>query len=183
MHRDHHHHHGADHHHHHHGHGRDGDEHGTRVATRPPLGHNRRPGPAQWQVPHRHDNEQPGPSPPEQRDLDLVEASFVEGFARCSDPTSFLRLAGVPFTGTDAGGRQLNLLRVEIGEFTDIGSVVPLLGGQGMRYAPLPGRMTSRRRQLAFVYHDGRETIRLDFKQTRALTEVSDREGDSPLTP
>jgi hypothetical protein len=137
----------------------------------------------QWQVPHRRAGEEPGAAHPEMRDLDLVEASFVEGFGRCSDPTSFLRLAGVPFMGVDAARRQLHLLRVELGELTDIGSVVPLLGGQGVRYAPLPGRMTSRRRHLAFVYHDGSQTVRLDFGQARALKDVSDQWDDSPISP
>ncbi|MBV8401173.1 MAG: hypothetical protein JOZ17_20935 [Acetobacteraceae bacterium] len=134
-------------------------------------------------MPHRRGEEKPGTAQPDMRDLDLVEASFVEGFARCSDPTSFLRLAGVPFTAADAARRQLHLLRVEIGELTDIGSVVPLLGDQGVRYAPLPGRMTSRRRHLAFVYHDGSQTVRLDFGQARALEDISDQQGDSSLAP
>ena len=62
----------------------------------PGPGHNTQP-PAQWQTPHlphghsaRHDHES-------EPDLDLVEAAFVEGFEQASDPTSFLRLAGIPF--------------------------------------------------------------------------------------
>ena len=31
-------------------------------------------------------------------DFDLVEAAFVTGFASAPDPTSFLRLARIPFT-------------------------------------------------------------------------------------
>ena len=80
-----------DHHHHEHGH----HDHGP--------GHNHPPRQAvQWQTPHRPAGamalspEQPEP------DFDLVEAAFAEGFATASDPTSFLRLAGVPFEGTDA---------------------------------------------------------------------------------
>ena len=33
-------------------------------------------------------------------DIDQVEATFVEGFAATTDPTSFLRLANVPFEAT-----------------------------------------------------------------------------------
>ena len=87
-----------DHHHDHHAHSRHVDENGCPISACARSGHNSRPGPVQWQVPHRRSEEKPGTAQPDTRDLDLVEASFVEGFARCSDPTSFLRLAGVPFT-------------------------------------------------------------------------------------
>ena len=50
-----------------------------------------------------------GAPPPDQPepDFDLVEAAFAEGFGTASDPTSFLRLAGVPFEGVDVDGRPL----------------------------------------------------------------------------
>jgi hypothetical protein len=139
-------------------------------------GHNRAARPAQWQTPHRRPDEPASGAQagPEAADLDLVAVSFAEGFSRCSDPTSFLRLAGVPFIGTDATGRRLHLLRIELKDLTDVGSIVPLLGGQGMRYAPLPGRLASRRRQVRFVYHDGAELVSLDFAAARALSDRSD---------
>ncbi len=132
-------------------------------------GHNRPARAAQWQTPHLSPEERAQAEAAAAQDLDLIAASFAEGFSRCSDPTSFLRLAGVPFTGRDGAGRQLNLLRIEFNERTDVGSLVPLLGGQGMRYAPLPGRLASRRRQVRFVYHDGRALVSLDFAAARAL--------------
>jgi hypothetical protein len=52
---------------------------------------------------------------------------------------------------------------------TDVGSVVPLLGGEGMRYDPLPARLVSHRRRLSFAYHDGTALVRLDFAAARAL--------------
>ena len=105
-------------------------------------------------------------------DLDLVEASFVEGFTRCFDATSFLRLAGIPFACVAADGRRLHLLRVEIEDLTDVGTAVPLLGGKGMRYDPLPEKLVSRRRHLSFVYHDGTQLVRLGFTEVRALVAV-----------
>lgn len=134
-------------------------------------GHNRPKTTTQWQVAHQAEN--PDPTPPEQRDLDLVESSFVEGFGRAPDPTSFLRLASIPFVGVDAEGRSLHLLRVEIEGFTDVGAVSPLLGGTGVRYDPLPAPMVSQRRRLAFVYHDGRGMVRLQFAEARALRDAS----------
>jgi hypothetical protein len=148
-----------DHHHHGHGHG---------------VGHNRAPEKAaQWQTPHSHDvpHDQDHPQVSDEfRDLDLVEKAFCEGFAATSDPTSFLRLAGVPFSAKDAGGKTLHLLRVEHSAATDVGNITPHLGGGSFRYAPLPAKMTSRRNDLAFVYFDGSEAIRLTYGAVKTLS-------------
>jgi hypothetical protein len=132
-------------------------------------GHNVARDPVQWQTPHLPTGHVEEPIAPHERDLDLVEASFVESFTRCSDATSFLRLAGIPFVGTAANGRQLHLLRVEIKDVTDVGSALPLLGGEGMRYDPLPGKLVSRRRHLSFVYLDGTQVVLLGFAEARTL--------------
>jgi len=164
-------------HRHEHGHNHDHDA-APRMRDEGMRGHNRPARTAQWQAPHLSPEKQPRAEAASARDLDLIAASFAEGFSRCSDPISFLRLAGVPFTGKDGAGRRLNLLRIELDELTDVGSLVPLLGGQGMRYAPLPGRLASRRRQVRFVYHDGGHDggalVSLDFAAARALA------GDEP---
>lgn len=111
--------------------------------------------PMQWQVLHSDFN----PSGSEQHgavtDLDLVEAAFVEGFLAASDPTSFLRLARVPFRATARDSAKLALLRVEIDSITDVGAITPHLGGETFRYDPLPAPMVSRRRCLRFIYFDG----------------------------
>ena len=148
-----------------------GDEHhpangGDGGAAAPAgIGHNR-PGeagrPLQWQTPHcarAASSEEDGKTPSE-TDLDLVETAFVEGFLRADDPTSFLRLARVPFEAKAADGAQLALLRVEIDSVADIGSVTPHLGGGSFRYDPLPARMVSRRKRLRLVYFDG-ESLRM----------------------
>jgi hypothetical protein len=132
-------------------------------------GHNRAPerrGATQWQTPHLdpHDAEPHEDGVP---DLDQVEAAFVEGFLTASDPTSFLRLAGIPFTTTAADGTTLRLLRVETEVVTDVGSVTPHLGGGSFRYDPLPARLVSRRRRLRFVYFDGAGLRPLTFAAIR----------------
>ena len=152
--------------HHHHGHAH---PHPDAAAG---SGHNRPKAPVQWQVPHRPEGEQIE-TPPAERDLDLVERSFIEGFVRGLDPTSFLRLAGIPFVGVDASGRRLHLLRVETQSLTDVGAVAPLLGGEGVRYDPLPAKLVAQRQRLSFVYHDGRSTTRLDFAEARKLADES----------
>ncbi|MDR6291180.1 MULTISPECIES: hypothetical protein [Inquilinus] len=166
------------HHHHDHPHHHDHDhphDHGHGHHHHPAgPGHNGPAGRAvQWQTPHRPGEPDPAPAP-RPADLDLVEAAFVEGFARAPDATSFLRLAGIAFVGEDAAGRRLHLLRVEAEDVVDVGSVAPLLGGGGMRYDPLPAQLTSRRRRLGFVYQDGPETRRLGFAEARALRDRSD---------
>ena len=164
-------HHHSQHHHHANGHHGLDDGHSERMhhshTHEHGPGHNRPKSVSQWQVLHHTGDGDP--TPETQRDLDLVETSFVEGFGRAPDPTSFLRLASIPFVGVDDKGRRLHLLRVEIEGLTDIGAVSPLLGGAGVRYDSLPARMVSQRRSLAFAYHDGRSVVRLDFAEARAL--------------
>jgi hypothetical protein len=149
---------------------------GTPHAT---PGHNSGPAPeTQWQVPHKrgdhdpdhdHDHETAAAEP----DFDLVEASFVEGFWAASDPTSFLRLAGVPFHGRDGTGRVLALLRVEQEQTADVAAVTPQLDGQGMRTDPLPASRVARRRRVRLVYLDGTAPVRLTLAEARALEAVS----------
>ncbi|WP_193183964.1 hypothetical protein [Nisaea sediminum] len=137
-------------------------------------GHNSPPqGASQWQTPHlphgAHDHGHGEAISDEQKDLDLVEKAFAEGFGAASDPTSFLRLANVPFTGKRADGTRLHLLRVEQHQGTDIGTVTPHLGGDSFRYAPLPARMTSRRDRLDFVYLAGDRIVTLTLTEAKAL--------------
>ena len=148
------------HHHHHHG----THDHGPQG-----IGHNGH-GAAQWQTPHLPAGHAAPEAAPVETDLDLVETAFVEAFPTASDPTSFLRLAGVPFTGKGRDGVVLSLLRVEADQTTDVGTLTPHLGGASFRYDPLPAAMTSRRKPLAFVYFDGGGTVRLSLAEARALT-------------
>jgi hypothetical protein len=154
-------------HHHHHA-----DDDGLHHHGPHGIGHNGHRGAAQWQTPHLPQGH--AATTPEQHepDLDLVETAFVEAFPSAPDPTSFLRLAGVPFTGKGKDGVVLSLLRVEAHQATDVGSVTPHLGGASFRYDPLPAAMTSRRKSLAFVYFDGGGVVRLTLAEAKALTAV-----------
>jgi hypothetical protein len=105
---------------------------------------------APWRGPEHDRGAQDGDT-----DLNLVAAAFVEGFMTASDPTSFLRLAKVPFEATSHDGAKLSLLRVEVDTVADIGSITPHLGGGSFRYDPLPARMVSRRKRLRLIYFDG----------------------------
>ena len=156
---------GKHHHGHSHGHGHDHDH------DRPGEGHNHPARPqkvAQWQTPHLPGgaNERASVREP---DLDLVERAFLEGFASASDPTSFLRLAHIPFEATDGDGKRLVLLRVETDAVTDVGSVTPHVGGASFRYDALPAKMTTRRGRLRLVYFDGEGLRPLSLEQAKSL--------------
>lgn len=166
-------------HHHHHDHGAGGHSHSHAHAEAHAHahshghnhGHTPRPA-AQWQTPHLPHGPEPEEPSHGEADLDLVEKAFVEGFASASDPTSFLRLARIPFDATTAEGARVSLLRVETGETTDVGAVMPHLGGGSFRYDPLPAAMTSRRRTLRFVYFDGSTAVPMTLAQVRALAQT-----------
>lgn len=144
------HHHPHDHHHH------------------PHHGHNSSDA-AQWQTPHLPEGEAP-PVSPEAQDLDLVELAFFNGFLAAEDPTSFIRLSGIPFEATDGDGQRLVLLRVEQQATTDLGSVTPYLGGEDFSYHPLPAKLTSKRSEVRFIFSTGSSTRALSFSEARALS-------------
>jgi hypothetical protein len=133
-------------------------------------GHNRGPA-TQWQMPLGVDDVVAIDEA--EQDIDLVEASFVEGFQGAKDPTSFLRLASIPFVGLTNEGHRLHLLRVETGIVADVGSVSPSFGGGAVLYDPIPAQLVQQRRDLAFVYHDGRDQRRLSFAEARRLSDQS----------
>ena len=146
--------------HHHHGNGASaGHNHVTPLRA------------TQWQTPHLPDDHAHGGDHQHgEPDLDLVEMAFVEGFATAKDPASFLRLARIPFEAAGADGTKLVLLRVESDAVTDVGALMPQLGGGVMRYDPLPARMVTHRRRLRFVYFDGNAPRLLSLGEVRELT-------------
>ena len=135
------------------------------------IGHNH-PAPRALQWQRAHGGKETATPTRTEPDLDLVEAAFTEGFFGASDPTSFLRLAQVPFEATSVDGKKLALLRVEIDAVTDVGGITPHLGGTSFRYDPLPARMVSRRKQLRFVYFDGQGQQSLTLDEVRGLSSL-----------
>jgi hypothetical protein len=154
---------------HHHDHESGGSSSRLEIAG---IGHNQASTPArpaQWQVLHGDPKSGGGEPCGAVTDLDLVEAAFAEGFLAAGDPTSFLRLARVPFQATTPDGAKLALLRVEIDSIADVGAITPHLGGDTFRYDPLPATMVSRRRRLRFVYFDGTRLRPLSLGEVIAL--------------
>jgi hypothetical protein len=157
--------------HHHHEHSHDHGHDHPHDHAHPPHGpgHNHphpQRAPAQWQTPHQPDGAASTVSP--EPDLDKVEAAFVDGFISAPDPTSFLRLARIPFEFA-VDGTSMKLLRVEIDALTDVGSLTPHLGGGTFRYDPLPSNFISRRRRLRFVYFDGATLRPLSYAELRDI--------------
>jgi len=152
---------GHDHDHHHHGNGATGGAGAGHNHVTPLRS-------VQWQTPHKALKDEPDHDHGEP-DLDLVEAAFAESFASTSDPASFLRLAHIPTEALDASCKKLVLLRVESEAVTDVGSLMPHLGGGTLRYDPLPAQMVTRRRRLRFVYYDGNVAKLLTLAEVREL--------------
>ncbi len=147
------------------------------IPSSAPFGHNAAGHVAQWQTPHTHDDDSPPVPASTEPDFDLVEEAFADAFPKAEDPTSFLRLANVPFVGARPDGSRLFLLRVEQDFATDIGSLAPAVGGGAHRYAPMPKGMVSRRRRLGFVYTDGDAVVCLSLSEARALWDQSPDES------
>jgi hypothetical protein len=157
--------------HHHHDHGSGGHAH-AHAHSHAGHGHNGS-GARQWQTPHLPAGVPLPETAPAEPDLDLVETAFVDAFPKAPDPTSFLRLAGVPFVGQRGDGATLSLLRVEVNHTTDIGVLTPHLGGGSHRYDPLPGKMAEQRQKLALVYFDGTGIVPLSLAEAKALKDVT----------
>ena len=159
-------------HHHDHGHDHGHDHDHSHDHDHPPHGpghnhHQSHRAAVQWQTPHQPDGGKEHAAATEP-DLDKVEAAFVDGFFQAGDPTSFLRLARIPFE-VALGEANLKLLRVEIDALTDVGSLTPHVGGATFRYDPLPSNFVSRRRRLRFVYFDGASLRALSYAELRDI--------------
>jgi len=153
--------------------GHDDDVPGRSEGATAGIGHNRSlpPQAIQWQRPHlASESNVTELAAQVEADLDLVENAFSESFAVTSDPTSFLRLAQVPFEAVAPDGKRLVLLRVETDAVADVGAITPHFGADSFRYDPLPAAMVSRRRRLRFIYFDGQAPRALKLEEVRALT-------------
>jgi hypothetical protein len=139
----------------------------------PTPGHNSAGGGrvAQWQTPHLEEHAHATSANPEP-DVDLIEVAFIRGLAAAPDPTSFLRVAQIPFDARTSDGTRLVLLRVETESIADVGSLTPYLGGASFRYDPLPGKMVTRRERLRFVYFDGQRSQLLTLALVRGLRPI-----------
>jgi hypothetical protein len=134
-------------------------------------GHNR-PGPhaTQWQKPLSRDAT---PAPTAEPDFDLVEEAFCDAAQTASDPTSFLRLAGVPFVADLGGGKRMRLLSYSIASETEVGAVAPGFEAAEPVYHPLPAARVRKLRRLRFTYHTAEGVKEFSLYEVRNLPDLA----------
>lgn len=137
-------------------------------------GHNRAPkGYAAWELPRDDASGSANDSTESEPDFDLVEKSFVDGAHNHPDPTSFLRLASVPFHARLADGNEGYLLGYVIEDVVEVGSVMPTIGDGPANYNVVPASRVAKRRHLYFQYWTKKGEVRLSLAQARGLKSVS----------
>ena len=100
-----------------------------------------------------------------------LATAFIEGFRSAADKTSFLRLAGIPFSRGGADGLTLYLVDAAIVSNWQIGMASPAFASRELAYLPYPGTMVSERETMSFTYVS--LTARLDAD---LLDLIGDRE-------
>ncbi|MEL6167846.1 MAG: hypothetical protein AAFR35_04095 [Pseudomonadota bacterium] len=120
------------------------------------IGHNHDPD-------HLHSHLKPED---EAAELQLLAAQFVEGFIQATDKTSYLRLAGVPFEMSGAGGgTALKLVDVELRTDWQVGTASPSFGSRELSYLPFPGELVRERTNMAFVYVSADDKRYVDVRE------------------
>ncbi|MDP2699720.1 hypothetical protein [Thalassospira sp.] len=85
-------------------------------------------------------------------ELKVLSTSFVEGFRKADDKTSFLRLSGIPFHREGADGLTLHLVDAKIITNWQIGTACPAFASRELAYLPFPGSMIEARETMTFTY-------------------------------
>ena len=78
--------------------------------------------------------------------------AFVEGFRSAEDKTSYLRLAGIPFSRTGPDGLVMHLVDAGISSNWQIGTASPAFASRELVYMPYPGKMVTGREEMIFTY-------------------------------
>lgn len=103
-------------------------------------------------------------------ELQALAETFVEGFRRADDKTSYLRLAGVPDSLPGPDGLARRLVDISITDGYQVATASPGFGTKELVYLPFPGAMIKPRTTLtmAYVSLTGRTDVDLiDFLQRR----------------
>ncbi len=103
-------------------------------------------------------------------ELQALAETFVEGFRKADDKTSYLRLAGVPDSLPGPDGLARRLVDVTISDGYQVATASPGFGTRELVYLPFPGSMIAPRTTLTMVYVSltGRTDIDLvDFLKRR----------------
>jgi hypothetical protein len=117
----------------------------------------------------------------EEPDFDLVEAAFCEAVATASDPTSLLRLAGVPFVADLGGGKRMRLLSFSVANETEVGAIAPGFEAADPVYHPLPESRIRSLRRLRFTYHTVEGVKDFSLAEVRGLPDLAQGQEGSQL--
>lgn len=148
-----------DHHHHHDGHHHHGGHHHHHDQSHAAIGHNH----AHVDIEHLRSHLHNAPKSSRIEELRTLAEAFIEGFRNANDKTSFLRLAGVPFSRPGEDGLAMHLVDVAIGSNWQVGTASPAFASRELVYMPYPGNMVSERETMTFTYVSltGRDDIDL----------------------
>ena len=101
---------------------------------------------------HLHSHVHGGSNRERADEIQTLATSFVQGFRAASDKTSYLRLAGVPFSREGTDGLKLHLVDAAISANWQIGTASPAFGSRELVYMPYPGEMVQERETMTFTY-------------------------------
>lgn len=85
-------------------------------------------------------------------ELQVLSTQFVDGFRVAEDKTSYLRLAGIPFSKVGSDGLKMHLVDASIVSNWQIGTASPAFASKELSYMPYPGEMVSTRETMTFTY-------------------------------
>lgn len=103
------------------------------------------------QTPAEHLHSHPHPQEAGEEQIALSEA-FVDGFRNAQDKTSYLRLAGIPFTRKGSDGLSMYLVDVAINTNYQVGTASPAFASRELAYLPFPGSMVTNLETMSFTY-------------------------------
>lgn len=106
-------------------------------------------------------------------ELQMLAATFIDGFRKADDKPGFLRLAGIPLKISGQDGLAMHLVDATIEQKWQLGTASPAFASRELVYLPYPGAMVSERESLTFTYVS--LTERADIGLLEMLERVSAR--------
>ncbi|AXS42675.1 hypothetical protein D1F64_16590 [Breoghania sp. L-A4] len=145
-------------HHHDHGHSHDHAHPHDHAHDHPhPHGHN------SADADHLHSHFHGNSRAARIEELQTLSESFIDGFRKADDKTSYLRLAHIPFDRLGSDGLTMRLVDVEIAAAFQVATASPGFGSKELVYMPYPGSMVKERTTMRFVYVSTTERTDVDL--------------------
>lgn len=125
--------------------------------------HHHGPGHNHEAADHLHSHVHGASSAEKAEELRTLATSFIDGFRKAEDKTSFLRLSGIPFHREGPDGLTQHLVDVQIVGNWQIGTASPAFASRELAYLPFPGNMVRDRETMAFTYVSLTERADIDL--------------------